>query len=505
MNAPRQHLLTLLVISSLAILAHNSVSAALVRHYELESITSGTTADSTGNSTGTVNGTAPTIVTGILGDAFNFAGSDANFVDFADPFFGETNITLSYWVNRDTPGRNDGPAGNWNPPSANTTVLTRTSGNQLQSFLRTPSQIGGNTGLTLGTGAFQNVVVTYDGTIFRSYLDGVEGTSYSNAGTVGTGSGTNFVIGGSGSSEYNLDGAVDDLAMWNNALNIAEVKSISNLANTTALNYHAGNAQSLFNVYAESTSSANIGGKIWTKRAAGELTGAPGDIVSLGGGDYGLVLNADGSGVATNMAQRKSYAIDVNSSAAPGATETGFTPIVATYTGNGGSVVIDGVAFAVLSADGSRTRTGPNELTRDFIYDEGEANAAVGLTVSSLNSGVYEAEVWAWDSDVGGGGTQIVGISNLGATTSIDGTPIAGGEIIFTSSFTPDPTEPFRFFFDTSQVAPGFLIFTRENNDGNRARFNALRLTAVPEPSSYVLGLLGALGLAACVWRRRRR
>ncbi|MEZ5301491.1 MAG: PEP-CTERM sorting domain-containing protein [Verrucomicrobiales bacterium] len=57
------------------------------------------------------------------------------------------------------------------------------------------------------------------------------------------------------------------------------------------------------------------------------------------------------------------------------------------------------------------------------------------------------------------------------------------------------------FQFDSGDFAPGFGIFTRENNTNDRSRFNALRITSVPEPGRAALLAFGALGLIA---RRRR-
>ncbi len=162
------------------------------------------------------------------------------------------------------------------------------------------------------------------------------------------------------------------------------------------------------------------------------------------------------------------FQIDIDSTTGgPIDTAPGWISLDASEPSNDNSVTVNGVTFTVFSADGSRVRGGPNPLTRDFIFDDGE-NAAVGLRVFDLPDGVWDAQVWSWDNDFDAG-TQIVGIANF------------PGPRIFTESFTPSPTDPFNFRFNSPDYVEGFGIFTRENNEpSDRARFNALRLTRVP-------------------------
>lgn len=196
--------------------------------------------------------------------------------------------------------------------------------------------------------------------------------------------------------------------------------------------------------------------------------------------------------LAGQSARAVMFAIDVDSTNGGTAIDTApdFNSLDGTG-GNGSSLLLDGVTFAVFSADDDRNRAGGNDLTKDFIFDDG-VGQAVGLTVTDLPAGLWRAEVWSWDNSFPTTvGDQIVGITQFGPP-----------EIIFTNSFTPDPDDPFVFTFDSTGLANGFGIFTRENNSANRARFNALRLTAVPEPATATLGLLGMCGLMA---RRRKR
>ena len=273
----------------------SAIHAAIVAHYELETIAA---VDTTGNTSSTVSGSPSVNAGGVIGNAFEFTGSNSQHVTFADPFFGDGSVTLSYWVKKDSAGRSDGPVGNW---QGGRTILTRTTGTTLQVYTRSGgSQSSGTTGLSITDTNFHHLAVTFDGSTVRTYLDGVQGTSQTfNFATLGeAGSGT-MAIGGRGSSERNMDGLVDDVALFDETLGLTQIRSIRNLALDSTLNYHASNAQALFDVFDGSQSSVVIGGLTWSVAADGTLTGSEGDVVDLGGGDFALILNSAGGGVTT--------------------------------------------------------------------------------------------------------------------------------------------------------------------------------------------------------------
>lgn len=179
-------------------------------------------------------------------------------------------------------------------------------------------------------------------------------------------------------------------------------------------------------------------------------------------------------------------------------TQTGWTSLnvdtSVDVTGNGSSVDVEGTVFTVFSADSARNRTGPNDLTRDFIFDDGEGQA-VGLSIDDLPPGEWMAEVWAHDSGTDGVGDMIVGW--------IEG-PLGSPENIVATNAVESATDPIHTFTFSADGSSQYHIFTRENNDqgttGGRTRFNALRLTLIPEPTSLLM--FGAAGLLAV--RRRR-
>jgi len=496
----------------LAAVACSVCQADIVRHFQLDTITSGTTPDATGNPDGMLSTSpAPTVNSaGVIGSSFEFTDSDSEYVAFSDPFFGDDTVTLSFWVKRDTEDNEDGPASNWIPGYQ--TILSRIVGSQLQTYARVGgSQSGGNTGLTISdTERFHHVVVTYDGSYVRTYLDGQAGTAHARTGLLGGGSSAGtFGIGGRGGSEKAMDGLVDDVALFDNVLSVPEIQAIGHVASEAALNYDAGQAQSLFDVFDGTQGSATIGSHTWVEAPDGWLKGNAGDMVYFGGNHFGLVLNDAGGGVATSLNPPPAYVyrIDIDStdiagggSSPPIETQPGWNSLDATGVANNGSVSIDGIVFTPGSSDGSRLRrsgsaTDPNDLLADFIYDDGSGQAVV-LSFGEdgdLPAGDYEVKVWIWDANRPDLGDMIVAWRRNTA------------EHIMATDVRPNPNGPAYTFRFTSDGQAAYDIFVRENNDQNFSLLNAVVLTRLPEPSTLALAALGLLSLAVFGGRRKRR
>lgn len=190
------------------------------------------------------------------------------------------------------------------------------------------------------------------------------------------------------------------------------------------------------------------------------------------------------------------YAIDFDSTrggSGPVNTAPGFTSLNVDG-GGGSSVVVDGINFEIFStpANASRRRGNANPITRDFVFEEGPNNAAVGILIGGagdLDAGLWRVEVWAWDNDV-----------QNALPDFIIGSRRNGSETIYTTTFPGDANDPFTFIMESDGIG-AYDVFVRENNAGNRARMNGIRLTAVPEPTSLIIG---AAGLGLCALRRRR-
>jgi hypothetical protein len=274
--------------------------AQLIGHYPLDEIVGGTTTpDATGiNSAGVLNG-SPTLAVGAgqIGNALTFTGAATQFVGIPDLGFGQTAFTASVWF--DPAANSQGPLANWtNAGASPRTFLIRTdAGGVLQTFVRSgATQVGGSAaGLpSVTTGSMHHAVITYDGQTMRTYLDGQLATNtFAFAAPVVLGEGVQgtAAIGGRGGSENSMTGLIDDVAFWSETLDLGKVRALFNLAGAAELNYDAGEADLLFQVYDGDLPSVAIDNLVWTPAAG--LGGSTGDVVNLGGGSF--FLNLDGN------------------------------------------------------------------------------------------------------------------------------------------------------------------------------------------------------------------
>ncbi|WP_218932061.1 LamG domain-containing protein [Adhaeretor mobilis] len=99
------------------------------------------------------------------------------------------------------------------------------------------------------------------------------------------------------SSKAPFPGYLDDFSVWNRALSPIEIQSLNTLATEGNLNYDAGQADLLWQVFAGDLAEVTIGNKTWQSDPA--LLGTPGSVIDLGAGNFGLVLDSDGVGGVT--------------------------------------------------------------------------------------------------------------------------------------------------------------------------------------------------------------
>ena len=129
---------------------------------------------------------------------------------------------------------------------------------------------------------------------------------------------TYFAMGGnSGNIGYSLRGNMEDMGVWNNALNQAQTMAVDKApltftADAAAGYYGCANLQSLFALYTAQTGSVGINGKTWNY-SANLATSLPGltlpgipsgvnsavDNVGIYAGADFIQLDASGGGVYT--------------------------------------------------------------------------------------------------------------------------------------------------------------------------------------------------------------
>jgi len=91
-----------------------------------------------------------------------------------------------------------------------------------------------------------------------------------------------------------LDALVDDIFVWDSELNAHEVNAIRNLR-LSSLDLSPRDAAELFALH-DASASGPVGGLSWSPASGLDATN-PGAVLELGGGEFGLVLADDGSGL----------------------------------------------------------------------------------------------------------------------------------------------------------------------------------------------------------------
>lgn len=197
------------------------------------------------------------------------------------------------------------------------------------------------------------------------------------------------------------------------------------------------------------------------------------------------------------------YNIDIGPSG--GGVEPGYTELVSTFNGSGGSVTIDGDTFTLVGQSGARDRgtvgpAGINEVSADFAFKEaGAGNVEMTLNLGAagaLQAGTWELSVYSYDSNVPID-DQIIGLYTNGASPVIYGAAVDGTLIgpALTFQFTSDGTSAYSLFLRDSAANP-----TAGTDSTDKVRLNGIDLVLIPEPRA---ALLGAIGLLVLLRRRR--
>jgi hypothetical protein len=155
----------------------------------------------------------------------------------SDPVKNRSSISVSLWFKLNSvAAASRGLFGGWNS-TASSAMLFRASASNLQLFFSSASQVqtGGTffTGLTANT--WHHIMVTYDNTTIRAYLNGVlSGTTFAMSGPINPSASQSVCIGGGGASQGNLDGRIDDVRLAYDAWSIADAAYLWNSGNGRA-------------------------------------------------------------------------------------------------------------------------------------------------------------------------------------------------------------------------------------------------------------------------------
>lgn len=196
-----------------------------INYYKLDE-SSGNAVDSIGGNTATNNGTA-TYSTGKINNGVNVNGS-SQYLSFSNcPRIGNGAFTISAWIKGTSFGA-DGAIAGFGTGNTNQGTTFDVRSQKLFVDFYAGTNLAGVT--TLSTGVWYFATVTYDGSVFRLYLNGtLESTSAGTSASIVAGSGTigrAFWVGGN----Y-FNGQIDEVGFWQRALTSGEITTLYNSGN----------------------------------------------------------------------------------------------------------------------------------------------------------------------------------------------------------------------------------------------------------------------------------
>jgi hypothetical protein len=200
----------------------NAQDPNLVGWWKLDEASGTTARDSSGfGNNGTLNN-GPTWVTGRIGDALDFDGTD-DYVDCGDDESLNItgNITLSLWVNTDTVA--SGTHRSYLLKGDTSYALKQNSWGNIEFFV----YIGGWQAVTLPAdesfnGVWHHLAGTYDGSQIKLYVDGILRDTKNYTGAIGTNTAIVSIGSDSGTRRY-CDARIDDVRIYNRAITAMEV------------------------------------------------------------------------------------------------------------------------------------------------------------------------------------------------------------------------------------------------------------------------------------------
>ena len=221
--------LTYLVSIAFVLIMTGVVSAELVGYWKFDEGGGTVAADSSGyGNNGTLKGN-PKWVVGKLGNALDFNGN-GDYVEIPhNPSLSLTDaITISAWTYMRTTASGEMAIvskGGW---AANDLPyeLTETRGDVI--FWQFYDNQGRDTCSpnSPSAGEWHHIAGTYDGTIFKCYIDGVLGEEWAYAGKMPQNTASVTIGKRSKEAGTYYDGMIDDVAIFNNALSAEEIQTI---------------------------------------------------------------------------------------------------------------------------------------------------------------------------------------------------------------------------------------------------------------------------------------
>ncbi len=141
-------------------------------------------------------------------------------------------ITLSAWVKIASKAAEKKVLAKWSDsPAARSYLLSVGGGTDDKAIMAIANPgVASATGTTaMAIGTFHHILGTYDGSIIRVYLDGVEDDTTAKTGNIGsTTAPVRIGVGSGATSEGPTDGAIDDARIYDRVLSAKEVLTVFN-------------------------------------------------------------------------------------------------------------------------------------------------------------------------------------------------------------------------------------------------------------------------------------
>ena len=418
MKTARMMSVVMLVLAALLLWGTAAQADNLVAYWTFDSLSGSNVLDSSGNNLTATNLGGVTFAAGKLGNGGVFNGTSTSYLNGGNSTAynaatGETQPrTVTVWLNTTTTNNTTGMFLLNKPPGQNGI-------NHFGTFIYGTNKLywapqGGSSYWVASTtsvtdGAWHLGVMTYDytgGTYYRKlYLDGgstPQGSTTVAAPCDGDNTGTVY-IGANTAATYTFTGSIDDLAIWDYAVNAAEARAVYKVA-TSSYAYGAGNAQSLFKVHHQASGSVTIGQTIWsyaTGLDAIKGSAVVGDLFTYDGHDYLYLANGGpeaGTGLMVYEPAGDLHVIDFDDNTFGSGDSRSLNGIYDT-----GEQILSGREFSVTGSGGPYYRT---TVDGEFTLSE----LAVG------DYGISETLPLNWTSTTGGS-PRIATIVDASTTT----------------------------------------------------------------------------------------
>lgn len=192
----------------------NSLASGLSNYWKLDE-TSGNALDATGNRTTASQGNLTQNVTGKIGKAYTFNGTNSQI---NIPRFMNGNVfSISAWIKTSSATNQIIVTG-----SAGGAISLRVDAAGTVSLMKLAGITVGTSSGTVANGVFNHVVVTYDAAgVYTFYINGAVSGTGTNVQTF-VFSGTNDGIGSNGGGT-SFNGQIDEVGIWTRALNATDI------------------------------------------------------------------------------------------------------------------------------------------------------------------------------------------------------------------------------------------------------------------------------------------